>query len=353
MKRFAILPAILSLLASAAAGEENTDFQFIQGRLSEIKGQIRKIGAKIAAEVDASFKEDVKSGAIDLGRIRKALTGHVDQGSIRTVMNELKTGAPGGRELSVEDQAKLNKYRRPLDVLDTQIAGKQKEYDRLMNLGWEIDVWGLIEPKGTYGERLRPMYRELNKLRAKRKKLKAEIDAKIKAYDDVVWDTLDKWQAAIGRDREGYIKKVMPGQRAISRLLAELSSLIVERDRLLQMQEYGDMFVVWYNDVGWLYAGTRARYVLDKKRTRGSEIWGGRSKEPLNSSQILEKKGYTTMKAAVEAVGEAIGKAQRKRAPLAFPKVYYVGKVGGKELKLNSLLVRHPSFQKYLPKANE
>src|SRR5207244_816954 len=78
----------------------------------------------------------------------------------------------------------------------------------------------------------------------------------------------------------------------------------------------------WSNDVGWIHVGTQAQF--ESAQTRGSEIWGGLSRDPLKKTALLGGKKFKTEAEAMRALSGALpGKIARKGAPLAFPKVYY------------------------------
>ncbi len=124
------------------------------------------------------------------------------------------------------------------------------------------------------------------------------------------------------------------------------SRLVVQRERELSGDKRG-WHVIWSNDVGWLHVGTYDAFEKEKKRPRGREIWGGRSKQPLKPVELAGP--FRSMEEAIKAVGRGVGKATRAHAPLAFPKVYYVGTFKGKKLKLGFEIVRHAAFKPYLP----
>jgi hypothetical protein len=98
--------------------------------------------------------------------------------------------------------------------------------------------------------------------------------------------------------------------------------------------------MVWYNDVGWIHVGSVKQF--RSLRARGSEIWGGTSKEPLNKKEMLGGKTFDKADDAMEALkGEIGGAVKRHRAPLAFPKIYYMA--GDK--KIGFEIMKHPVFK--------
>jgi hypothetical protein len=106
-------------------------------------------------------------------------------------------------------------------------------------------------------------------------------------------------------------------------------------------------YVVWSNDVGWIHVGTQEQFA--SAQTRGSEIWGGHSQERLKKTAMLGGKKFRTEAEAMHALAKALpGKVARRRAPLAFPKVYYTA---GK-LNLGFEIVNHPVFKPLIDQAN-
>jgi hypothetical protein len=73
--------------------------------------------------------------------------------------------------------------------------------------------------------------------------------------------------------------------------------------------------MAWHNDVGWIHVGSVKQF--RSIRARGSEIWGGTSKEPLNNKEMLGGKTFDKPDDAMEALkGEIGGSVKRRRAPL-------------------------------------
>ncbi len=106
-------------------------------------------------------------------------------------------------------------------------------------------------------------------------------------------------------------------------------------------------YVAWTNDVGWIHVGTIESF--RKPSAKGSEIWGGLSRDPMTYSVLLGGKSFETFDDAVRAIAPVIGPGVvRKNAALASPSVYY--KSG--EQMVGFEIVRHPSFKGYIEAAD-
>ncbi len=364
MTRYAlIIPAALAALAAAAAAATpKSDYEYFRQRLDQVNREIAASCGKIKQEITDSLGKDIKHkvkqkqkdadgnevevevevGDIDMDEIDKVLAGRITPEKIKSLLGQIKTPVDGTLAFVQEQRDKLAEYRRPLDALDAQIKLKQDEYDQLMNSGYEIDLWGLVEPVGTYGDRMRELYRELSQLRKDRAALKDKIDQQIQADLGKSVEGIEKFQANVTRAYQEFYASQLPGGAAVKSLAAELALLVAERDRLEEQLKSGSMYV------GWVHVGTAERFDREKYRPRGSEIWGGRGGEPLKNTQLLDAKGYATMEGAVKAVGAAFGKATRKTAPLAQPRVYY-GFGPTDENKIGFEIVNHPAFKEFLP----
>lgn len=126
-----------------------------------------------------------------------------------------------------------------------------------------------------------------------------------------------------------------------------LDELLEPASQLGPKPEPASEYMAWYNDVGWIHVGTVRQF--HSIRARGSETWGGRSKEPLRKIPILGGRRFSSLDEAMQALVREIGASMaRRRAPLAFPKVYYVA--GDK--KLGFEIVRHPAFRTFKQKAD-
>ncbi len=101
-------------------------------------------------------------------------------------------------------------------------------------------------------------------------------------------------------------------------------------------------YMAWYNDVGWIHVGSVEQF--HAPRARGSETWGGLSKEPLVKTPMLGGRSFETLEDAMKALaGEIGGSIERRRAPLAFPKVYY--QAGDKKVGFD--VIGHPIFKEF------
>jgi len=106
-------------------------------------------------------------------------------------------------------------------------------------------------------------------------------------------------------------------------------------------------YMVWFNDVGWIHVGTESQFKA--VQTKGSETWGGLSKDPMKKSPMLGGKKFATETDALKALAAAIGgQVKRKNAPLAFPKVYYVA--GDKMIGFE--IVNSAIFKPFVDRAN-
>jgi flagellar motility protein MotE (MotC chaperone) len=358
----ATLAVCAGWLLPARVASADGDYDYIRQRLAEVNTQIRELSDKIKKEIRDSLPKDIKRtetdskgnsvevGSIDMDNIDKILSGHVGDSTVASIVGELDPSVDTTRVFAKERREKLDEYRRPLDAIDEQIAAKQKEYQTYKDNGGGIDLWGMISPIGAYGDDLRRLAKDITQLKADKAKLKKEIDAKIKADPDLGFDSLEKLQDSVTKAYQQYYSNQLPGGVAVKQLVVELGRLIAERDRLEAMLKSGSMFVVWYNDVGWVHVGTMEEFERAKFYPRVSEIWGGLGKEPLKNTLILNTKGYTSLVEAIKAIGKEVGAATKKGSPLASPTSYWVGNVGGAERMLSSGIVDHPAFKEFLPK---
>ncbi len=71
---------------------------------------------------------------------------------------------------------------------------------------------------------------------------------------------------------------------------------------------------------------------------------GGLSKEPMVKTPMLGGQSFEMLEDAMKALaGEIGGSIERRRAPLAFPKVYY--QAGDKKVGFD--VIRHPIFKEF------
>ncbi len=106
-------------------------------------------------------------------------------------------------------------------------------------------------------------------------------------------------------------------------------------------------YMAWSNDVGWIHVGTVDEFKAPQQR--GSEIWGGRSTDLLTKIPQLGGKQFDNLDDAMQALAAEIGsKLVLRRAPLAFPKVFYMAG----DLKVGFEIVEHPAFKSFRAKAD-
>jgi hypothetical protein len=357
---FAVVALCLSIPTSVALAEP-TDYDYLKRQLDQVNGEIDKVRQKIRDEVKHAKAEEPDSPA-NWENVIKAVDGHIGPNELKNAVEETELAGAGVPIYAKEIRDKYLKLREPLDTIDAQVKAKEAKYDHYKKLGgW--DFFGATRPYGAYSDEMRQLLAEIEKLKQQRKRKKAEIDRQIAADSDLGhYENLEKLEAGVSRVYQEYYDKIFGASSIeglsganetrvfrIKKLLAELAQLVARRDRLQALLQSGEMWVVWANDVGWAYVGTKDMYARQKHRTRGSETWGGRSTEPLKSELLLNRDGYATMKQAIAAVGAQVGKAEFRRNPLAFPKFHYEGTIGGKKLKLKDMITSHPEFEKHMP----
>jgi len=347
--RYAISFCVLALMTSAALADDAPDYRYddVGRRIADLDTQITTLARDTRDEIYQSYREDLKGDEGRKDRLDKALKGFISKESIDQVHDVLQGGPAGDRELAESMQRQLDGICRPLTAVETELRGKQRAYAEKLKEHTEVSIAGA--PYGSGGDMMRQMKREIEALIEKRDRLKARTDQQIRDHNDLPYQGVDDMQQAIDWTRNGYIEKTLAGHRIVLRMLSRLTRLVDERDRLREIDKYGEMFIVWYNDVGWLYVGTRKQFAHHQTFSFRDVHWGGESDKKMNSYQVLDKAGYATQALAIEAVGKAITKAEYVRSPLTDPDHYHRGTIGGRVVMLQFDIVGHQAFKPYLP----
>lgn len=369
------LALLLGILSGRAFAADRTNTEAIRQQLGDVERKINDTRTKIREEIQAEVQEK-NTPTVDWTAINQKLDGELLPAQVKGATGDVtfETTAPAGAKLMRD---KLIQYRAPLDQLDAQVQSLRTEYDRLKNLGG-VDFGGFTRPFGAYSEEMREILKKIAKYQEDRPKLKKSIEAQIAADPDTSHQkSLEAFEKSVERSYQEYYERTFGAGNAggpvgwldsvtkskfsesralrIRRLLLELASLVADRDRLLRlMKDATNRWVVWNNEIGWLYVGTVEEWERQKFRTRASETWGGLGSEPLVSTQILTGREFWSQAAAVKAVmAEAGGPGYIARHPLAFPKWTRNVKIGGKEYFLNSSVTSDASFEAAAKKADE
>ena len=345
MKRF----ICVVLMAVAWAG---------QGMAYGPEDDARAIRARIA-------KIDVRLGEIR-AKLRRLLP-HIDLDSKYDVefMKQEKT-LPYELEMKMVDAWQAlrsqTQHKPNLETLEAQRRNTEEMYDRQLEkawvtldrpvriLGWVLDWERAKKPwsTGIGNPDLRAAYKKWQDAQKARA-------AEIQRLDKVVADNpvsgykdFRSLQEAVTKVYDKYGRRLEKGGAETRRLFAEFVRLKQERDRLEKLLKAKGNFVIWTNDVGWIYVGTVEGFEGQKGRARGSEIWGGRSTESMRS-WLLDQTRYGTLEDAVVAVGKNFGKARRHFYRLAHPRVTYRVKAAGRERFLKPIIYEHSAYKEYMP----
>lgn len=359
MCRFSLPFGLIVLLtATAPAADVKTDYDHFRERLKEVNRKLQERLPVLVTEIDkgliipskkADAPVELPKPLLDRTQVTKLLSGKVGQPQLAELVQKLSLAQDYAAPASAGLRAKLVEYSRPVSAVEAKRDSALAEYNRMLDLGWEIDLWGYVEPRGTLGEAHREVYRQWQAAEVELKAARKEADRKVREdrSEGMNYDSLDALQKAFQADFKQY-RATVPSAVAIRRLLAEVAVLIAERDRLEEFVASGSLWVVWTNDVGWVHVGPHEVFEKGKWLTKRDEVWGGKSTDPLVSKLVLDAKGYKTSEEAIKAVAAALGKVERRESPRAAPQVYYVGTMDG-EKKIGFEIVNHPAFQKSLP----
>ncbi len=323
---FAIASALL--LAGGAGGARRAEAgpEQLQLRIRILEQQIAKYDEAIATYTADKKIDDVRKSVLE------------------------ESGAPA---YAKELRAKFDALREPVDMIDTEIKNLQTTYDDIMKRGGGFDLWGMIDPKGAYGDQLREIARNIRAKRKEREAKTKEIDAKVAADDDLkTYKTLDGLGKAVDRVYRDFYDKELPENVELKRMIVDRGNLVRERDHLVGvLASLEDTYVVWTNDVGWVHVGSMAMFERAKNTPHHSEKWGGMGNEPLVNTLALGGTKFHEYGKAIEALGAALGSSlELKHAPTASPPSYWVGKLGGKEVMIGRDVMGAEEFKKFMPK---
>jgi hypothetical protein len=322
MTRTTIAGALLALLllaAPARAGEREQ----LNERIAALDARIAEIDAQIAKVMEQRKITDVDKSVLE------------------------ESGVPA---FAKDLRDRYDKLRAPLDAMDAELQNLQDQYDKMLDEGYEIDLWGAIEPRGTFGDQMRELYRTIAAKRKARAEKEKELDAVVaKDEDTSTYKTVSGFGQAVDRAWRTHLDTKVEGHLELKRLMVEKGRLERERARLRGLIEaLRGLVVVWTNDVGWVHVGSKESF--QNPGPRGGEIWGGLGGEPLVHAQALGGREFKSQTDAIKALGEALGTVEKKHTPLASPNDWYEGQLDGKKVMIGFEIVQDPEFKPFLPK---
>ena len=324
--RVAVGTAVLLLGAAGGAPRAEAGDEQLRLRIRVLDQQIAKYDEAIAIYRADHKIDDVRKNVLD------------------------ESGAPA---YAKELRDKFDSLREPIDMIDTEIKNLQTSYDDIMKRGGGFDLWGLIDPKGAYGDQLREIARNIRAKRKEREAKTKEIDAKVAADGDLkTYKTLDGLSKAVDRVYRDFYDKELPENVELKRMIVDRGNLVRERDHLLGvLNALEDTYVVWTNDVHWVHVGSMAMFERAKTKPHHSEKWGGMGNEPLVNTLALGGAKFHEYGKAIEALGAALGSSiELKHVPTASPPSYWAGKLGGMDVMIPSDVAGNEKFKPFLPK---